>query len=1250
MLSGQTRMLRHVCTACKLHVRLRQHLFVLQQARRGFSAAPTLHDFYVDRRNTVAPRHYPPRLSARQIQEQEAYYESQQQHAQPRGRYSGQPLQPNELLSQLTPERAQRERTQRLSNRHDKDTSYLNHTPKLKALVNEFLQGRNRPSSAQWSTLQSIAAQPGVGQLRRNWAFSRAYIGLILNACRRSRDDQARPSELLALMGVFRIEYHDIWPRVLWKLSMRMLAASSEEYRMKMLEEIMRVWNLAFAARLRRQTEGTQTAVDWSWTFLPPLPALAEMLSQRQPGDERPQFSNALATLLPEPERGHCDTKNKDLPEWYDFASAAMVTLVNIPRSTAEVWSKYTPFVEVLETILKIVPSPEMPPAMFREFERLGPGPEDTVLRDELEDVAKRMSVAAVPRSREQRHTHARQGAMQTGAKPSRGGLTTDTSHAPVDTTVTTTAKATRADALQADGRSHVGQQDASESAHQSSMTPNIVNREGRIIYAYNAAGNGELSVTEGQRFMALETDVGDGWIKVRLRGADQAADLEGYVPASYVTFDQPPADAKPQVSQQADSGTLEPAGSLITPLTSTSTDGPRTGEPPSLHEKQFTEGTSHVPQEPAHAAYETAEAAVRPTFTPVDEESHVAKPTSDLHPSAPDGASEVANLLKGSTHVSRKFADAAETTATLLPNAPEEVPGLEVNSTPSTTGDGLHRHSGTAHETQDAAHDNPTPAPPVEDRDAVTNHFINVRINRLGQALQKQDLAFAEKIKREIFDYSDDPSRLPLRDQMYEHLMMTLLSLRAPSSAIEVWNHFVRQLNRTPTAKTYTVMMRGAQSIRDLSGMEAFWAKMRAAGVQPDVTAWTTRFFGLIRGGRVDDGVKALGEFSSEWVAAARRKHAAGSGDSPKGGGRGRGRQAKPAVAEMTASQVAAMYDGDIDGVPRPNAVAMNAAISAFAARADEHIPKVLSWGRAFGLEPDETTYNALLSVSMRHNNFDEATAILQRMEEKGIATTGDTWAILLTQFFDKGDLGELSHAEQEERVISLLTSFESASGEKGIDQKGYALTVDRLLRHYGNTTAATAVLSHMSERGVQPTPHLYTILMQSYFQRRPQPDLAAVDALWQRIQSVNGGRGAPLDSVFYDRMLEGYAQNHAAAGGTQHVRALLDRMRKEGRRPSWIALENVARAMAERGEWDALLGVVDEARAWLKEDRSGLQSPDQAEMVVGGRSYGQRGFWEFIVETGLLRDEGITRPEQLMRERTGQGPMVRRMGRPGV
>ncbi|KAG5986284.1 hypothetical protein E4U54_005507, partial [Claviceps lovelessii] len=68
--------------------------------------------------------------------------------------------------------------------------------------------------------------------------------------------------------------------------------------------------------------------------------------------------------------------------------------------------------------------------------------------------------------------------------------------------------------------------------------------KRGKMLYSFDAGGDGELTVSEGREVILLEPDDGSGWIKVR------AGYKEGIVPASYVEFtasSAPPAPGRPE-------------------------------------------------------------------------------------------------------------------------------------------------------------------------------------------------------------------------------------------------------------------------------------------------------------------------------------------------------------------------------------------------------------------------------------------------------------------------------------------------------------------------------------------------------------------------------------------------------------------------------------------------------------------------------------------------------------------------------
>jgi hypothetical protein len=493
-------------------------------------------------------------------------------------------------------------------------------------------------------------------------------------------------------------------------------------------------------------------------------------------------------------------------------------------------------------------------------------------------------------------------------------------------------------------------------------------------------------------------------------------------------------------------------------------------------------------------------------------------------------------------------------------------------------------------------------------------DRLIYLAIKRLRRAGREHDVKLAEKVKVDVETFGITHKQIQIPVQVYEHLILTFLVLRNFNQAMECWNLLVGSGHR-PTVKTYTIALRYSQFLKGADTVQFFWEKMKQDKLQPDVYAWSARIFGLSRRGKPELAIRAMLEMSQDWFAAARAAYVKQDRVS-------KSRRKEP----LSQEQLLHRYESDVNGVPRPTIYVMNSAIDGLNTRGgdSELIPKVLAWGRMFGIKPDLITYNTLLQITMRNEMQSEALGILRRMKEQEIAPDGETWTILLSSIFNGGSLDGLEPQAQEDRIIAFIHGLENASAA-AIDSKGYALILDRMLKQYYNPQAAQKVLAEMTSRGIEPTAYHYTILMTSYFQQSP-PDLPAIQSLWNRIRGAQTGYGKTLGSQFYDQMIEGYATHHKLVG-TAPMMSFLARMESEGKLPSWRALEALVRALAQAQEWDQMSRVVDTIRRRLRE------------AGVGGTTQGQHEFWKYVVSTGILKHEGITDASQIQRENTGRG-----------
>lgn len=440
-----------------------------------------------------------------------------------------------------------------------------------------------------------------------------------------------------------------------------------------------------------------------------------------------------------------------------------------------------------------------------------------------------------------------------------------------------------------------------------------------------------------------------------------------------------------------------------------------------------------------------------------------------------------------------------------------------------------------------------------------------------IGHAVDKQNLDTIERLWIQAQSVFQDEQRQSQENvspllRLYEAFLVAFFELRRPQAGMQVWNSMI-QSGFEPSIRTWNVMMKSCHISRDIDIMESMWHRMRESGIQPDIISWSTRIYGHLRTGSVRDGMSALDDMGKEWFASQRQRQSRSSTGS------------------------------DMPEVPKPNTAILNSAISALRGKRSHHIGSVLTWSQSFNIEPDVVTYNALLNITLSAGQTGEAAKLLQRMAATNVQPDSATFTVLVNSMLSTSMLNELSHAEQEDKIMELISSFE-ACGLK-VDVQGYALLIDRVLKEHGNLGAAQKVLAHMMARKVERTPHIYTILMTHYFDADP-PELYAADALWNDIQN---SRKTTLDVIFYDRMVEGFAR-HGDVGRTM---AFLNRMTKEGKRPGWLAMMAVVQCLARNHEWDRVAQIVVDCHK-----QEGLLS-----VGLRGRK-GQKDFWQYVGNLG--------------------------------
>ena len=431
--------------------------------------------------------------------------------------------------------------------------------------------------------------------------------------------------------------------------------------------------------------------------------------------------------------------------------------------------------------------------------------------------------------------------------------------------------------------------------------------------------------------------------------------------------------------------------------------------------------------------------------------------------------------------------------------------------------------------------------------------------------------------------------------DLIFIRFLRIFWSLRRSNHAIEVWNVMVN-MGRTPSQMHWNAMLLGCYPVNDSKSMQEIWANMWRSGLEPDILTWTTYIYGLIKCNKIQDGFAALEQLGRSW-------------------------KKEPPAAELpNMSSDELSHKTDVKGDIRLHPV--NAALSALADREKYDLTQIiLRWALSQGLRLETSTFNILLRPLVRVGTQDQIQSHLQLMDTQNCIPDIITYTILLNGLISNPDspFQHLSPQDQESTITTILTQMETQN--LTLTPQTYTTLLNGLIGKPTSTTQtprtvniplAKLILNHMSARHIPPSPHLYTILLTHYFSLQP-PDLPAINALLTSIHASPSTRHLP-DTVFYDRLIEGYA----SLGEIEKALKILREIPERGKTPGYVALQVLLRKMAESGEWELcreLVGDVEREGGLLRHG------------VGGWRGKGQ--WWALVDELrgrGLL-DEGVER-----------------------
>ncbi|KAL2039002.1 hypothetical protein N7G274_008342 [Stereocaulon virgatum] len=465
----------------------------------------------------------------------------------------------------------------------------------------------------------------------------------------------------------------------------------------------------------------------------------------------------------------------------------------------------------------------------------------------------------------------------------------------------------------------------------------------------------------------------------------------------------------------------------------------------------------------------------------------------------------------------------------------------------------------------------------------------LSKRLTEIDHAYEREDAEEVIKLWQSFQNYLKTHEDAEVGERVFSRLIRVFFALRRQDQALEVWNVMI-STGRTPMLIHWNAMLAGCVADRDTQSMQDIWSNMLRSGVKPDNRAWTTYIHGLIKCNRVQEGFVALEELGRTWKAAA----AAGPPS------------ANDEQGEQTEESKKDRYGPDMEPV--------HAALTALVTiQRFDLTQSVIRWAKSHSLRLQTYTFNILLRPIVRTGTQAQVESHLAQMQAHACAPDVVTFTIILNGLTSNPDshFHFLTPTEQENTISTFLADMEAQNITPSA--KTYSTLLDGLTGKTNpgkektvNVPAARMILAHMAARNIPPSPHIYTILVTHYFSTQP-PDYPAINSLLENIRGSN--TWPALDSIFYDRMIEGYVYN----GEIEKALSWLRRVPEEGKTPGFIALYQVLRSLAEREEWELAAELVRNA-----EDAG----PKGLFRHGVGSWRGKSSFWGLVDE---LRERGV-------------------------
>ncbi|PSR83615.1 hypothetical protein BD289DRAFT_435606 [Coniella lustricola] len=484
----------------------------------------------------------------------------------------------------------------------------------------------------------------------------------------------------------------------------------------------------------------------------------------------------------------------------------------------------------------------------------------------------------------------------------------------------------------------------------------------------------------------------------------------------------------------------------------------------------------------------------------------------------------------------------------------------------------------------------------------------VNIRFihNKLMNALGLGDVNTVETVYQDYWaQASAIPGVIQRNAELMDDFIMAFTALRRPQRAVDVWAAMEAK-GVAPTLKTWTSMIEGCRRANNPIALENVWKKLVATGVQLDPVVWTARIVGLMRCRQPEIALRALREMQLQ--------------------------SNKP------------------NGVPL-NITAINAAVSGLVRLNSLSAARdVLAWASEHGLEPDTVTYNSLLGPLVQRGEAEEVHAILKTMIQQRVDPDSATWTILLDGLISSLEQTD-SPAEQRKSIEGLFHDMEQVGLQANMETFGrmihLILREDRQRdpqaqpqpqqqqqQHHHTRGAVAAVLDHIRAKGLEPSPHIYTMLIDYYFSRSPPAYNDVRDLLIECGFDVQAGgvviqdRPHKLDKVLLERLIRGYA----LTGSVDNAFSLFKRCQSlAGSSITLEALEDLVRSLVDVDMMAEAKQVVDAVRIYRSANQAdAIHSTLSTLQTFGGvgahrqsssvARYWNHGFWAFALDRGLL------------------------------